>query len=378
MTDNNPPPAESRDARLFIEMFENSEAPTALISPELRVIWANRAAIALSSCLALPDGLAQLLAGDLERHSASLGELSAPITLRSVPSRLAVHLTPLSDKTGYLANISPITDMGAPLKNQQAMATAISGQLRRPLHHIYASISSLRQLFMSDINPELYDFVESVNQNAYKLLRATHNLTQYFGPPVDSAGAPPVRTDLSDTLHSALRAAAVITSGVGLPLNWQLPDTPLYVAVSEQTILAALMQIISNSCRFTRQGNSIEVTLSRRGCSAVITVSDHGPGIPESALGQVFEPFFSYDHTGLPYGGLGLGLTIARSAVMQLGGRIALSSREDEGTTVVITLPLCEDESLMLESPQSTVDYLRDRFSLIHLLLSDSCGCPAP
>ncbi len=380
MTDSTPlNPIENADVLKLIRMFEDSDAPVALLSPELRIFWTNRAAVRLSSNLTLPDGLAQLLNGDLGRYTPEQMGGLRPFTMLSASSQLAIHLTPLTETAGYLASFAPHTEQGA-TQRQQAMATALSGQLRRPLHHMFASIAWLRQLMLSEEHPELEEFVESINQNAYKLLRTTHNLTEYLKL-LTLTAEPEIhlnRVELGDLLDSLLRAAAVVTGGAGIPLSWQPHEAPLFITADEQHLVAALMQIISNSCRFTREGNAIEVSLTRRGGNAVITFTDHGPGIPELAVGQVFEPFFSYDHTGLPYAGMGLGLTIARAGIMQLGGRIALSSREDEGTTVVVTLPLAGDDQLVLRAPQPSVDYLRDRFSLLHVLLSDSCGCPAP
>jgi len=72
---------------------------------------------------------------------------------------------------------------------------------------------------------------------------------------------------------------------------------------------------------------------------AVIRVSDTGPGIPESVRDKVFQPFFSTKEEGT-----GLGLSIATRIIEDHGGRLELESRESEGATFIITLPLQESE----------------------------------
>jgi signal transduction histidine kinase len=77
-----------------------------------------------------------------------------------------------------------------------------------------------------------------------------------------------------------------------------------------------------------------------RGPAAVIRVSDSGPGIPESIQDKVFQPFFSTKEEGT-----GLGLSIASRIIEDHGGRLELASKQNEGATFIITLPLREDES---------------------------------
>ncbi|HXP96555.1 MAG TPA: ATP-binding protein, partial [Telmatospirillum sp.] len=70
-----------------------------------------------------------------------------------------------------------------------------------------------------------------------------------------------------------------------------------------------------------------------------IAIDDEGPGIPEEALGQVFEPFFRLDEArSSETGGSGLGLSIAQSVVHNHGGTILLSNRPGGGLRAVVTL----------------------------------------
>jgi signal transduction histidine kinase len=83
---------------------------------------------------------------------------------------------------------------------------------------------------------------------------------------------------------------------------------------------------------------------ARLGAAAEIRVADTGRGIPPELLAQVFEPF-RQAHEGTPrQGGLGLGLTISRTIAEWHGGTVlAESEGPDQGTTVVVRLPLSQD-----------------------------------
>jgi signal transduction histidine kinase len=103
-----------------------------------------------------------------------------------------------------------------------------------------------------------------------------------------------------------------------------------------------LVNLMENACEAMTSGGSIvirEETISRPpvGDSAVIRLSDSGPGIPEEIRQKVFEPFFSTKEEGS-----GLGLSIAFRIVQEHGGLLELTPQEDAGASFVITLPAKE------------------------------------
>src|SRR4030095_8463103 len=86
-------------------------------------------------------------------------------------------------------------------------------------------------------------------------------------------------------------------------------------------------------------GKPIDVTAVRSGDRAVLTVVDRGIGIEPSMLSKVFDPFQRVVDSR-HYGGLGLGLHIAKTIIDGLGGTIAVDSRLGSGTTLHVPLPM--------------------------------------
>ena len=110
------------------------------------------------------------------------------------------------------------------------------------------------------------------------------------------------------------------------------------VRLRPQSLRRALRNIIDNALRY---GGAAVVAFHKDTDHAIITVSDDGPGIPETELEQVFEPFFRLEKSrSRETGGTGLGLAISRSIVRAHGGDISLSNREQGGLVATITLPL--------------------------------------
>ena len=105
----------------------------------------------------------------------------------------------------------------------------------------------------------------------------------------------------------------------------------------------ALTNLVQNA---TRYGGGAQVQVSRSAGEVRITVDDHGPGIPPADLDRVFEPFVRLDASrNRDTGGVGLGLSIARSTVRAHGGDVRLENRADGGLRAVVVLPLSRTDA---------------------------------
>jgi len=112
---------------------------------------------------------------------------------------------------------------------------------------------------------------------------------------------------------------------------------------SSDALYSAFENVIRNALAYTQDGTSVAVRLvrdPREAKNALISVRDHGPGVPASELVRIFEPFYRTDTARTrASGGTGLGLAIARSAVERHGGTIVARNAEGGGLEVSIRLP---------------------------------------
>jgi signal transduction histidine kinase len=104
-----------------------------------------------------------------------------------------------------------------------------------------------------------------------------------------------------------------------------------------------LLNVIANAVEAMVSGATtdpvVSVTTRRTGQGTVeLTISDHGPGVPDDQRDRIFEPFITTKHTGL-----GMGLSISRSIVQAHGGRIWVTANGACGLRVHIELP-CEEQ----------------------------------
>jgi signal transduction histidine kinase len=107
----------------------------------------------------------------------------------------------------------------------------------------------------------------------------------------------------------------------------------------DQARLAQLVDaLVDNAIKFAG-GKPIEVDVGRNGTQALLTVRDHGMGIPAERMNSLFSPF-GRTVSKEQFGGLGLGLYVAREIAQAHGGSIDVTSHLEEGTTFVVRLPL--------------------------------------
>jgi two-component system sensor histidine kinase CpxA len=109
---------------------------------------------------------------------------------------------------------------------------------------------------------------------------------------------------------------------------------------SSELLRSGIENVIRNAIRYTAEGTAVEVSLTTRLDHAIVTVRDHGPGVPDSELQHIFEPFYRVGEAReRSSGGVGLGLSIADRTIKLHGGSIRAENVND-GLLITIGLPL--------------------------------------
>ena len=111
--------------------------------------------------------------------------------------------------------------------------------------------------------------------------------------------------------------------------------------VDSMKLSLAISNLMENGIKYTSQGGSIRVSVDADHQNAFIIVSDTGIGMKEEELGKIFDRFYRVDKVrDRETGGTGLGLSITHSAVLMHKGSIKVTSKENEGTTFLVRIPL--------------------------------------
>ncbi|WP_337287377.1 ATP-binding protein [Candidatus Methylomirabilis sp.] len=122
-------------------------------------------------------------------------------------------------------------------------------------------------------------------------------------------------------------------------------EDELIIQGIEEILRQGIENVVRNAVRYTAEQTQVDITVSRRsgrsGDEVVIRVRDHGPGVPQSALSQLFLPFYRVaDARDRQSGGTGIGLAITERAVHLHNGAVTAVNAQDGGLIVDIVLPI--------------------------------------
>jgi signal transduction histidine kinase len=145
--------------------------------------------------------------------------------------------------------------------------------------------------------------------------------------------------ELKTIVRESVAAIEPLAGGKEQVLEVETPSASCPVLADRGRLEQVLMNLLSNSCKFTPRCGHLKVTVQVEGGEYLVSVADDGPGIPLAEQSQIFERFYSNSRGSGGKTGAGLGLAIAKTVVRLHGGRIWVKSEAGSGSTFFFTLP---------------------------------------
>lgn len=215
----------------------------------------------------------------------------------------------------------------------------ISHELRSPLARLNVALELARQRAGSEAADAL-DRIERESERLNTLIGQLRTLTL-----LESGADTFEKTslNLSALMTNISEDADFEAKGRNCSVKTEL-DENVMTEGSGELLQRAVENVVRNAVRYTAEGTQIEISLKRVEVngkkSGLITVRDHGPGVPEDTLASLFNPFFRVAESRDRHsGGMGIGLTITDRAVRLHGGQVSAKNAPDGGLIVEISLP---------------------------------------
>ncbi len=221
--------------------------------------------------------------------------------------------------------------------SQRRLLGDISHELRSPLARLNVALELARQRSGADATSALERIqreAEILNEMIGQLLALTRL----------ESGAEEIRKtefDFHDVVSQIVLDAKFEARGRNRSVTLESPEHCTFVG-NEQLLRSAIENVVRNALQYTAEGTEVEVRLDcNERSEVVITVRDHGAGVPESALTEIFRPFYRVDEArDREAGGVGLGLAIAERAVRLHHGTVAAANVTGGGLAVTIVMPI--------------------------------------
>lgn len=221
-------------------------------------------------------------------------------------------------------------------QSRRRMTADIAHEIRTPLAALQAGLEEVRD----ELVPADADVIAGLHAQSLRLGRIISDLSQLSEAESADLSLHRERVNLSTLVEHAVVAATPAIVHAGMKVAVESTEL-LIVDADPDRIHQALSNVLMNTVRHCRAGDTVDVRTAVSGDGAVVTVSDTGPGIPQADLPHVFDRLWR-GTSDSDTGGLGIGLAIVRAVTLAHGGSVDVASG-NEGTTFTLRFPLAGD-----------------------------------
>ena len=308
-------PVNFPDGRRFVLVMQWERQP-----PQALFWGSTLGYVRLGGLLLTAVLLCYLLALYLTSPIRKLRHATRQIAAGDLKTRVAARVGRRRDELADLA--SDFDEMAERIESlittQQRLNRDISHELRSPLARLNVALEIAKQKSA----PETQPILGRIETESTRLNEMISRLLTLAKLESGSEEIESVRIDLTELVHDIAADADFEAQAKGRSVEVTSADS-CTVMGSENLLRSAIENVLRNAVRYTAEGTKVDVSLAAKNGTAVLRVSDHGGGVPEDELQNLFRPFYRVGEAReRKTGGIGLGLAIAERAVKAHKGTI--------------------------------------------------------
>jgi two-component system sensor histidine kinase CpxA len=207
----------------------------------------------------------------------------------------------------------------------------IAHELCSPIARIQVALGILEERG----DPKQKPYVEDVHEEIQNMSSLVDELLSFSKASLEPAAIKLQPVAVRKIVEEAIRRETSSNSNIQLLLA-----DGLSVLAAPELLLRSFANLIRNAIRYAGHAGPITVSSERTNVHVILSVTDCGPGIPEDALAQIFDPFYRLQPArDRESGGVGLGLAIVKTCIESCHGTVVCRNRKPSGLEVLITLP---------------------------------------
>lgn len=220
----------------------------------------------------------------------------------------------------------------------------ISHELRTPLNVILGSVQMMSLILKEPQEKpciKLGKYVHVTRQNCYRLIRLINNLIDITKMDAGFFKLNRVNANIIHIVEEITLSVSEYIESRGLELIFDTEEEEVIIACDPDKIERIMLNLLSNSIKFTEKGGRISVMIKKSDDYVSISIEDTGIGIPADKQDLIFERFRQVDWSFTRSNeGSGIGLSLIKSLVEMHGGRILLKSEHGRGSEFTVQLPI--------------------------------------
>src|SRR6185503_2470627 len=231
------------------------------------------------------------------------------------PEGLSVYMRDITErKRAEEERERLLTELSQTNRRKDEFLAMLSHELRNPLAPIANALEVLRR--SGDNEPRLRSTTDVISRQVDDLARLIEDLLDASRITSGKVRIDMKTVELSGVVSRAIETTRPLTEARKHRMTVSIPAEPVWLNADSTRIAQVLSNLLNNAAKYTQEGGDIELKAELEGNELVVRVRDTGVGIPEEILPHVFDMFTQADRSlDRSQGGLGIGLTLARSIV---------------------------------------------------------------
>ncbi|MBP7643341.1 MAG: ATP-binding protein [Saprospiraceae bacterium] len=339
-------------------LIDKMHDPVIGLDEKMRIIFANEEANQIlgltdseligfqSKDLALKNDLLRALITDIDESNAHKnGSKPMKIFANGKESYFEkdiqhITITPIGENqpkvVGHVILLRNVTEYKELDFAKTNFIATVSHEFKTPISSIKMSLQLLENEQIGKLNDEQRNLVESIKDDAYRLLKITGellNMTQLESGNIQLSILP---SDPREILQYAINATKTQADQKQIQLKVDCPEQISLVQADNEKTAWVLTNLISNAIRYSYDNSTINLSIQEHSTKILISVKDSGQGISPQYKDKIFDRYFRVP--GTKKEGTGLGLAISKEFMEAQGGQISVESEFGAGSTFVLTL----------------------------------------
>lgn len=236
----------------------------------------------------------------------------------------------------------------------------VSHEFKTPLNMLFTSIQTIELYLNSGIiednSGKLKKYLKTMKQNCYRQLRLINNLIDITKLDAGFYDINYKDVNIVEIIENLTLSIVDYADQKGVEVIFDTEYEEIIMAIDEEKIERIILNLLSNAVKFTDDGDQIILKVNRDENHLYISIKDTGIGIKKEEIGIVFDRFKQAQNSTVIKGqGSGIGLSLVKSLVELLDGKIQIKSKEFMGTEFIITLPIRSADSGNIKESYGTV-----------------------
>jgi len=237
-------------------------------------------------------------------------------------------------------------------KAKSSFLSNMSHEIRTPMNAVIGMTAIAKST--NDL-PKIHDSLDKIDKASNHLLGILNKILDMSKIEANQFELYPQSFEFAKMIDGVASVLSVLSDEKEQELKTGIgPEIPRYIIGDELRLAQVITNLMSNAIKFTPKGGRVSLDAERHGEDMLkVVVTDTGIGISQEDLEHLFEAFVQTEATAiLKMGGTGLGLTISKFIIEQMGGEITVESAPGEGTRFTLFFPLVEGEAKRTQSTE--------------------------